>query len=400
MISVVAQSARVADGHSFSVDRATIDSGETTAERFLLEWRGEADPRHVQALDTYWICTAEHGLNASTFTARIVASTAADCAACLSVGGRRAVGAAPRRCAGPRAADARCGRSVRRCRGVRARRPRPRRAADGVRPPRLPRRGSARAAAARHREGAWLASLRRGGGARAGRARGAAGEVARPSARDERRVLVGRRARRRRDPAQAGARDVRVLAHGRLVGAHPRAEAARPARQAVGALHRPRCPLARVRRVERGSRGSRRSRGARRPVRAEGARARARAAALAVGRRDRGGRARPGLPRPSPRLPRRGAVPLPAEARAAAARSRGREPGRARIGADRARSRSPAPIPATSTSSARCCTSWPLATRMPPCGVSPSSRSRTARRSATRSSSSTASPSRTTRRPT
>ena len=38
----------------------------------------------MTALDTYWICTAEHGLNASTFTARIVASTGADCAAALS----------------------------------------------------------------------------------------------------------------------------------------------------------------------------------------------------------------------------------------------------------------------------------------------------------------------------
>jgi len=36
------------------------------------------------AIDTYWICTAEHGLNASTFTARIVASTGADCGAALS----------------------------------------------------------------------------------------------------------------------------------------------------------------------------------------------------------------------------------------------------------------------------------------------------------------------------
>jgi citrate synthase len=84
MISVVAQSARAADGHGSPVDRAAIDAGETTAARLLLEWRGEADPRHVKALDTYWICTAEHGLNASTFTARVVASTGADCAAALS----------------------------------------------------------------------------------------------------------------------------------------------------------------------------------------------------------------------------------------------------------------------------------------------------------------------------
>jgi citrate synthase len=40
----------------------------------------------VKAIDTYWICTAEHGLNASTFTARIVASTGADCGAALSAG--------------------------------------------------------------------------------------------------------------------------------------------------------------------------------------------------------------------------------------------------------------------------------------------------------------------------
>ncbi len=84
MISIVAQSARLADGHTTSVPREVIDQGETTAERFLLEWRGEADPRHVKAIDTYWICTAEHGMNASTFTARVVTSTGADCAASLS----------------------------------------------------------------------------------------------------------------------------------------------------------------------------------------------------------------------------------------------------------------------------------------------------------------------------
>jgi citrate synthase len=84
MISVCAQSARLADGHADSVDPAVVAEGETTAERFLLEWRGAADPSHVRAVDTYWICTAEHGLNASTFTARIVASTGADSSATLS----------------------------------------------------------------------------------------------------------------------------------------------------------------------------------------------------------------------------------------------------------------------------------------------------------------------------
>src|SRR5256712_13995475 len=84
MMGIVARSARVADGHQDPIPDEVVAQGETAAEKFLLRWRGEADPRHVKAIDTYWICTAEHGLNASTFTARIVASTGADCGAALS----------------------------------------------------------------------------------------------------------------------------------------------------------------------------------------------------------------------------------------------------------------------------------------------------------------------------
>ena len=84
MMAIVARSARIADGHSDSVPEDVVAQGETAAEKFLLRWRGEADPRHVRAIDTYWICTAEHGLNASTFTVRVVASTGADCGAALS----------------------------------------------------------------------------------------------------------------------------------------------------------------------------------------------------------------------------------------------------------------------------------------------------------------------------
>src|SRR5215208_3564963 len=84
MMGIVARSARVADGETNPVPDQVVASGETAAEKFLLRWRGEADPRHVQAIDTYWICTAEHGLNASTFTSRVVASTGADCGAALS----------------------------------------------------------------------------------------------------------------------------------------------------------------------------------------------------------------------------------------------------------------------------------------------------------------------------
>jgi citrate synthase len=83
-MSIVASSARVADGKTDVVPDEVVAQGQTAAEKFLLRWRGEADPRHAKAIDTYWICTAEHGLNASTFTARIVASTGADCGASLS----------------------------------------------------------------------------------------------------------------------------------------------------------------------------------------------------------------------------------------------------------------------------------------------------------------------------
>jgi citrate synthase len=84
MMSIVARSARVADGKSDAVPDEVVAKGRTAAEKFLLRWRGEADPRHAKAIDTYWICTAEHGLNASTFTARVVASTGADCGAALA----------------------------------------------------------------------------------------------------------------------------------------------------------------------------------------------------------------------------------------------------------------------------------------------------------------------------
>src|ERR671932_61897 len=53
-------------------------------ERFMVRWRGEPDPRHVAAVDAYWTSAAEHGMNASTFTARVIASTGADVAAALS----------------------------------------------------------------------------------------------------------------------------------------------------------------------------------------------------------------------------------------------------------------------------------------------------------------------------
>jgi citrate synthase len=82
MLSYVAQAARGA--RLPAVPQRLVDAGRTATERFMIRWHGEADPRRVAAIDRYWVCTAEHGMNASTFTARVVASTGADVAACMS----------------------------------------------------------------------------------------------------------------------------------------------------------------------------------------------------------------------------------------------------------------------------------------------------------------------------
>ena len=50
----------------------------------MVRWRGEPDPRHVRAVDAYFVSAAEHGMNASTFTSRVIASTGADVAAAIS----------------------------------------------------------------------------------------------------------------------------------------------------------------------------------------------------------------------------------------------------------------------------------------------------------------------------
>jgi citrate synthase len=80
-LSFVAQAARVGKP---PVPQNVVDEATSIPERFLIRWRGEADPRHVKAIDAYWISAAEHGMNASTFTARVVASTGADVATALS----------------------------------------------------------------------------------------------------------------------------------------------------------------------------------------------------------------------------------------------------------------------------------------------------------------------------
>ncbi|MBF6171638.1 citrate synthase 2 [Nocardia blacklockiae] len=81
-LSYVAQSARGI--YQPAVPQRKIDEYDTITERFMVRWQGDPDPRHIEAIDAYWVSAAEHGMNASTFTARVIASTGADVAACLS----------------------------------------------------------------------------------------------------------------------------------------------------------------------------------------------------------------------------------------------------------------------------------------------------------------------------
>ena len=239
MMGIVARSARIADGKTDVVPADVVAQGQTAAEKFLLQWRGEADPKAVRAIDTYWICTAEHGLNASTFTARVVASTGADCGAALS----SAVGAL----SGPLHGGAPAyvkpmldevaamgdpekwvkdtldsgkrvmgfGHRIYRAEDPRSQDPQGDRA------------------------GARLAADRGRGAPRGGRPRRARAAPSRAAAEDERRVLLRDRPRRRAGPAAARARHVRVLAGRGLVGPHPRAEADGPPLPAECPVRRP-----------------------------------------------------------------------------------------------------------------------------------------------------------------
>ena len=82
VLSYAAQSARGLNKPV--VSQSVVDEGKTLAEKFLIRWKGEADPAHVKAIDAYWSSAAEHGMNASTFTGRVITSTGADVAAAFS----------------------------------------------------------------------------------------------------------------------------------------------------------------------------------------------------------------------------------------------------------------------------------------------------------------------------
>ncbi len=82
ILSYVAQGARGV-GQPM-VPQSIIDEQATIVGRMLTRWRGEVNPAHAKAIDAYLVSAAEHGMNASTFTARVIASTGADVAAALS----------------------------------------------------------------------------------------------------------------------------------------------------------------------------------------------------------------------------------------------------------------------------------------------------------------------------
>src|SRR5881398_1458865 len=81
-LAFVAQSARGLGKPM--IPQSEVDKASTIVERFMIRWKGEPDPSHTKAVDAYFVSAAEHGMNASTFTARVIASTGADAAASIS----------------------------------------------------------------------------------------------------------------------------------------------------------------------------------------------------------------------------------------------------------------------------------------------------------------------------
>ena len=61
-LSFVAQSARGTGVPP--VPQRIVDEATSIPERFLIRWRGEANPDHVKAIDAYWISAAEFIPNA------------------------------------------------------------------------------------------------------------------------------------------------------------------------------------------------------------------------------------------------------------------------------------------------------------------------------------------------
>jgi citrate synthase len=79
--SILAAFARIRDGQQPVVPDPALD----LAAGFLFQLRGERpSPAEARALEAYFIVCAEHGFNASTFTARVITSTHSDIASAVS----------------------------------------------------------------------------------------------------------------------------------------------------------------------------------------------------------------------------------------------------------------------------------------------------------------------------
>lgn len=73
--TIVAAHSRIAKGQEPIAPRTDLP----LAANFLYMMHGkEPDPAAAQALDAYWVTVMDHGMNASTFTARVIASTRSD----------------------------------------------------------------------------------------------------------------------------------------------------------------------------------------------------------------------------------------------------------------------------------------------------------------------------------
>ena len=120
--AIVADFARLRTG----AELLPADPSLGLVENYLLKLNGRPpEPAKARALDAYFILAAEHGMNASTFTARVIVSTLSDLASGLvgAVGALkgRLHGGAPTTCSHddrrhrhrPRTLSRGCGRSSR-----------------------------------------------------------------------------------------------------------------------------------------------------------------------------------------------------------------------------------------------------------------------------------------------
>jgi len=79
--AILATFSRLRDGKEPVQGRSDLN----TAQNYLYQLTGEEpEEKHWKSLETYLVLLADHGLNASTFTARVIASTDSDMASALT----------------------------------------------------------------------------------------------------------------------------------------------------------------------------------------------------------------------------------------------------------------------------------------------------------------------------